>query len=154
MSKLKKLIATLLVVMMAVVSLPIGTAFAAAPDHIVINQIYGGGGKDDTPFTHSFIELYNPTDSEISLSDYRITYSSNRDVSKKDHAGSTMQQDGTIEVVELALSGSIPAKHSFLIRCAAEQTEEAVYSLTNADMEDVYKRQVYPELIPMSLPIS
>ncbi len=135
MSKLKKLIAALLVVMMAVVSLPIGTAFAAAPDHIVINQIYGGGGKDDTPFTHSFIELYNPTDSEISLSDYRITYSSNRDVSKKDHAGSTMQQDGTIEVVELALSGSIPAKHSFLIRCAAEQTEEAVYSLTNADMD-------------------
>ena len=28
-----------------------------------------------------------------------------------------------------------PAKHSFLIRCAAEQIEEAVYSLTNADMD-------------------
>ena len=42
-------------------------------NHIIINQIYGGGeendGKDiETPVSHAFIELYNPTDkSEFSF---------------------------------------------------------------------------------------
>ena len=135
MKNLKKIMVVLFAMLLAVTSLPVGTAYAAAPDHIVINQIYGGGGKGKTPFSNSFIELYNPTDSEISLSDYRITYSSNRENQDGKHAGSTWQSDGTVEVKELSLAGSIPAKCSYLIRCAAEDTSVAVVSLDQADMD-------------------
>ena len=119
MYKPKRFIAKLLTLTLAAGLLPAFPAHAAVPDHIEINQIYGGGGKGDTPFSNSFIELYNPTDSEIVLSDYKITYSSNRENSKGKHAGSTWQSDGTIAVNELTLEGSIPANHSYLIRCAA-----------------------------------
>ena len=102
---------------------------------IIINQLYGGGGKGDTPFSHSFIELYNPTDADISLDTYRITYSSNRENADGKHAGSTWQSDGMVEVITLHLSGSIPAHHSYLIRCAAEETTEAVVTLDAYDME-------------------
>lgn len=135
MYKPKRFIAKLLTLTLAAGLLPAFPAHAAVPDHIEINQIYGGGGKGDTPFSNSFIELYNPTDSEIVLSDYKITYSSNRENSKGKHAGSTWQSDGTIAVNELTLEGSIPANHSYLIRCAAEETDVAVFSLDNADMD-------------------
>lgn len=41
-------------------------------DHLIINQVYGGGGKGDTPIANSFIELYNPTGEEIRLGGYFI----------------------------------------------------------------------------------
>ena len=43
-------------------------------DHILIHQVYGGGKNDGTPVSHSFIELYNPTDSAISLEGYSLGY--------------------------------------------------------------------------------
>lgn len=135
MKRFKKITAVLAAVIMVVAALPSGLLSAAAPDHIVINQMYGGGGKGDTPFSHSFIELYNPTDSAISLGGYKITYSSNRENSKGKHSGSTWQSDGSVETVELPLSGSIPAKTSYLIRCAEESTAVAVVTLNNADIE-------------------
>ncbi|MGN0493978.1 MAG: choice-of-anchor I family protein [Acutalibacteraceae bacterium] len=135
MKRLKRITAVLAAVIMVVAALPSGLLSAAAPDHIVINQIYGGGGKGDTPFSHSFIELYNPTDSVISLVGYKITYSSNRENSKGKHAGSTWVSDGSAEEVELALNGSIPAKTSYLIRCAAEDTSVAAVTLDKADID-------------------
>ncbi|MGN0408437.1 MAG: choice-of-anchor I family protein [Bacteroides sp.] len=126
--------AGLFAVMLAAISVPADAVFAAEPEHIIINQIYGGGGKGDTPFSHSFIELYNPTHSAIQLDSYKITYSSNRENSKGKHAGSTWKADNTAEVIELNLSGSIPAGHSFLIRCAAEESSAAVVKLTDADL--------------------
>src|SRR6185295_17028053 len=30
-------------------------------DHIVISQIYGGGGNSGATFTNDYVELYNPT---------------------------------------------------------------------------------------------
>lgn len=90
----------------------------AAPGHLIINQVYGGGGKSNTPFSHSFIELYNPTSEEIGLAGFQITYSSNRDQSKKQHPGST---DG--KTVTKELSGSVPPKSSYLIRGAKEETD-------------------------------
>ena len=41
-------------------------------DHLIINQVYGGGGKEDTPIKNSFIELYNPTAENVSLSGFSI----------------------------------------------------------------------------------
>ncbi|MBP3312598.1 MAG: lamin tail domain-containing protein, partial [Butyricicoccus sp.] len=100
---------------------------------VIINQVYGGGGKSDTPFSHSFIELYNPTEKEVELSGYQLNYSSNRDQSKKEHAGSTTPVDGETQIVTLDLNGSIPAHTSFLVRCAEETTEIAKYTLNGYD---------------------
>ncbi len=69
--------------------------------HLIIHQVYGDGGKKDVPISHSFIEIYNPTDTDVDLSGYSIRYQS-EDVTE-----------------ELTLTGSIPSRHSYLIRCAA-----------------------------------
>ncbi|MGN0375975.1 MAG: choice-of-anchor I family protein [Butyrivibrio sp.] len=134
MTKLTKLAAGILAAILTATALPATSSRADNTEHIVINQVYGGGGKGDTPFSHSFIELYNPTDSEISLDNYKITYSSNRENSKGKHAGSTWQSDGTVEVVKLELTGSIPAGYSFLILCAEETTTVAAVTFTESDM--------------------
>lgn len=73
-------------------------------DHLIINQVYGGGANDSTPVSHSFIELYNPTDNAISLEGYSIGYLSNG-------------KSNTPQEVKLALSGSVPSHTSYLIRC-------------------------------------
>ena len=46
-------------------------------NHLIINQVYGTGEKTDTPIKSSFIELYNPTSGEVSLSGYSIVYGDN-----------------------------------------------------------------------------
>lgn len=47
--------------------------------HVIINQIYGGGEKIDaddieTPVSHAFIELYNPTDETVILDNWSLQY--------------------------------------------------------------------------------
>lgn len=138
----KKWMAGLLAVILTAASLPAGIVCAASPDHIVINQIYGGGGKGDTPFSHSFIELYNPTGKEIDLSEYTITYSSNRENSKGKHAGSTWQSDGSVDVVELELNGTLPAEHSYLILCAEEETEAAVVIFSEEKADQIWDQVI------------
>lgn len=80
----------------------------------IIEQIYGGGGKGETPISNSFIELYNPSDEEINLSDYSLKYGDNN----------------------LALSGVISPNGSYLVVGGAEVTTEEflTYDLPNADM--------------------
>lgn len=88
---------------------------AAQNDHLILHQVYGGGGKGDTPVSHSFIELYNPTPWDVDLEDYRVEYRS----------------DGT--EAALALSGSIPSGTSYLIQCAAEENGGSVYTILKSD---------------------
>ena len=76
-------------------------------DHLIINQVYGGCANDSTPVSHSFIELYNPTDAAISLSGYSIGYLSNG-------------KSNAPQEVKLELSGNVPAHTSYLIRCEAQ----------------------------------
>lgn len=44
--------------------------------HVVISQLYGGGGNSGAPYKNDFIELYNPTDSDVSLNGWSVQYSS------------------------------------------------------------------------------
>lgn len=74
----------------------------AAPAQPIIEQVYGGGGKGETPIANSFIELYNPTDAAMDLSGYTLS-------------------DGTNT---LSLTGTIPANGSYLIIGAAEETTD------------------------------
>lgn len=85
-----------------------GTYDVTVP-HVFINQVYGGGLKEDTGITassHGFIELYNPTSSDISLTGWSLQYA---DRGSSDLTGPTGDWN------KLDLVGTIKAKSSFLI---------------------------------------
>ena len=108
MSKSRLILNLIITACLLLATLPFSVmAETQSGNHLIINQIYGGGGKSDTPFTHSFIELYNPTDSTIDLSGYTLSYSSNR---ANNHLGSTIDTSGNLQIDTLNLTGSIPRK--------------------------------------------
>ncbi|MCX2583995.1 lamin tail domain-containing protein [Pedobacter sp. MR22-3] len=71
--------------------------------HVVISEIYGGGGNSGSTYKNDFIELYNPTSSAVSLNGWSVQYAS---------ATGTSWQVTT-------LSGSIAPKGFYLIQQAA-----------------------------------
>ncbi|TCD10570.1 T9SS type B sorting domain-containing protein [Pedobacter frigidisoli] len=82
----------------------IGTTPPAAPTHIVISEVYGGGGNSGATFKNDFIELYNPGNTAVDLTGWSVQYSS---------------AAGTGTWAKTDLAGSIPAKSFFLIQAAA-----------------------------------
>jgi glucan-binding YG repeat protein/uncharacterized protein YdeI (BOF family) len=58
----------------------IGKAHAEQADHVVISQVYGGGGNGSgstaAPYNKDFIELYNPTDQDVDLTGWSVQYTS------------------------------------------------------------------------------
>ena len=75
-------------------------------NHVVISQVYGGGGNSGALYTNDFIELYNPTNSSVSLSGWSVQYNS--------AAGATWTTANTTN-----LSGTIAPHSYFLIQQAA-----------------------------------
>ncbi|HEY9167165.1 MAG TPA: phospholipase D-like domain-containing protein [Candidatus Kryptonia bacterium] len=71
---------------------------AQSANHVVISEVYGGGGNSGATLKNDFIELYNPTTSPVSLAGWSVQYSS--------AAGSSWQVTN--------LSGSI-APHGFYL---------------------------------------
>ena len=59
---------------------PVTIAVTPAPppplDHLVISQIYGGGGNSGAPYRNDFIELYNPTTVEMAVFGWSVQYAS------------------------------------------------------------------------------
>ncbi|HYC94029.1 MAG TPA: DNA/RNA non-specific endonuclease [Thermoanaerobaculia bacterium] len=47
---------------------------APPPDHLVISQVYGGGGNSGAALRNDYVELYNPTNSTIDTSGWTIQY--------------------------------------------------------------------------------
>jgi autotransporter-associated beta strand protein len=58
--------------------------------HVVISQVYGGGGLAGASHRNDFVELYNPTSVSVSLSTFSIQYASKTGTSwsKQDLTGS------------------------------------------------------------------
>lgn len=73
-------------------------------NHVVISEIYGGGGNSGASYKNDFIELYNPTNATVDLTGWSVQYAS---------ATGTGTWQGTI------LSGSIAPKGFYLIQQAA-----------------------------------
>ena len=72
-------------------------------NHLVISQVYGGGGNSGAPYSNDFVELFNPTASTISLSGMSIQYASSA---------------GTSWTNKLNLTGSLEPGKYFLIQLA------------------------------------
>ncbi|HYK75267.1 MAG TPA: lamin tail domain-containing protein, partial [Pseudoneobacillus sp.] len=72
--------AALLLVSTFLPSSLIGNVYADQSDHVVISQVFGGGGNGSgttaAPYNKDFIELYNPTDQDIVLDGWSVQYGS------------------------------------------------------------------------------
>ncbi len=76
---------------------------SAQVSHLVISQVYGGGGNSGATYTNDFIEIFNPTGSAVDLSGWSVQYASS--------AGSSWSATN--------LSGTIAAGGYYLVQEAA-----------------------------------
>jgi len=84
----------------------LGTGFSKASaqvTHLVISQVYGGGGNAGATYRNDFIEIFNPTASAVNITGWSVQYASS--------AGSSWSV--------ATLSGSIPAGGYYLVQGAA-----------------------------------
>ena len=129
-------------------------AYDVTVPHVIINQIYGGHNpsKDvitnnsDGTFTitkkdkgqassNSFVELYNPTDSEVNLNGWSLQYSASNYNNSNEPA---VVQNGGWAV--LPLTGKIEPHSSYLVRCAATGST-AVTSTFGLNLKNVQADQ-------------
>lgn len=45
-------------------------------NHVVISQVYGGGGNSGAPYTNDFVELFNPGETAVDITGWSIQYTS------------------------------------------------------------------------------
>jgi len=88
---------------MALIAILCSFCVQAQADHIVISQVYGGGGNSGANYKNDFIELFNPTNATVDLTGWSVQYAS---------------ATGTTWAVT-PLNGSIAPGHYYLVQEAA-----------------------------------
>ena len=73
-------------------------------DHLVISQLYGGGGNTGATLTHDYVEIYNPTGITFNVSGWSLQYAS---------------ATGTSWTNKQPLGGTIAPGEYFLVRLAS-----------------------------------
>ena len=132
--KRKKRISILLALSLCFSGIWPSAGVLAATDSLIINQVYGNGGKSDPAISRSYVELYNPTDTPISLDGYRLVYSSSGDSSEGGTNG------GTQELI-LDSSATIGAHSSYLV--TANETAAAADGYTLAAGDQQWEDQIF-----------
>ncbi|MBE6054716.1 MAG: LPXTG cell wall anchor domain-containing protein [Clostridium sartagoforme] len=94
--------------MLGLVTIPVKEVKAEVASYVVISEAYGGGGNNGATYKQDFIELYNPTDTDIDLSGWKVEYAS--------VAGKFSQYTD--------LNGVIKANGYFLIQQAAGENKD------------------------------
>jgi hypothetical protein len=96
----------------------------AQPNHVVISQAFGAGGNNGSLFTHDFVELFNPTQSSVSLQGWSLQYST--------ATGSSWNSN------KVDLTGTIEPGKYFLIQLAGGSNGSALpkpdFSSTNINV--------------------
>ncbi len=94
-----------LVVKSAIAALPVSQYSADNPHStsLVISQVYGGGGNAGAPWRNDFVELFNPTASPVTVTNWSVQYAST--------TGNTWQA--------ASFSGTIPPGGYYLIQVAS-----------------------------------
>ncbi|MCL2457049.1 MAG: lamin tail domain-containing protein, partial [Defluviitaleaceae bacterium] len=80
--------------------------------YVIINQIHGQGSVGANAISHGFIELYNPTNTDVSLGNYSLQILNG--VRGADGSGTLADDLGQWQVLPL-FGKIIPAKSSFLV---------------------------------------
>lgn len=82
-------------------------ATAAAPDHLVISEVYAGGGSGaaGTAYTRDFVEIFNPTGSNLPLGSLSLQY----------RAATNHAVAGGSATVSLAGQGTLAAGDKFVV---------------------------------------
>ena len=84
-------------------------------DHLVISQLYGGGGNTGATFTNDYVELYNPTGISFNLAGWSLQYAS---------------AAGTSWTNKQPLGGTIAPGEYFLVQLASGGANGAPLSVT------------------------
>ncbi|WP_391120142.1 CehA/McbA family metallohydrolase [Psychrobacillus sp. L3] len=100
-------------------------AEAQISEHVVISQVFGGGGNANALFTHDFIELYNPTNQDVSLDGWSVQYTDSK---------------GTKPWEVTPLVGTIEAHGYFLI--AEDSAGNVGAAIPTADVTDIIKMTI------------
>ena len=93
-----------MITMIAVFAFTAGTTFGQIASHVVISEVYGGGGNSGAPYKNDYVELYNPTDNPVDLTNWSIQYGS---------------ASGSTYTPNVIASGTIASHGFFLIQLAA-----------------------------------
>lgn len=92
---------------------------------LIINEVYGGGGKaSKVSFKNDFIELYNPTNEDLSLEGYLLTY--------------TNSTGDTVQTYEFNENHVVKANDYFLLRGEAAIGNEGDKGYGKIFEADVY----------------
>ncbi len=94
--------------------------YSVIEPHVIINQIYGAG--DAGLVTHSFIELYNPTENEIDISGWILHYRAS--------SGENSLFWSSFSILDCT---KIPSHTSYLIRCNPDKNLSATYKVDLSD---------------------
>jgi predicted extracellular nuclease len=89
-----------------------------APNHMVISQVYGGGGNNNGIYYNDFIELFNPTSAAISVDGWTVQYTSSN--------GSSWART--------LLTGTVPAGGYYLIQEAKGANTSGQLNLPTPDV--------------------
>ncbi|MBF9223077.1 lamin tail domain-containing protein [Hymenobacter ruricola] len=83
----------------------------AQTNHVVISEVFGGGGNSGSPFTNDFVELYNPTAAPVDLSGFSVQYNGATSTASYQVAplGTISIAPNSFLLVQLASGGAVGA---------------------------------------------